>query len=136
MLSPQNSVGMCLIMFIEAEQVHQLPTYCGSTLKIMQTYTCIKGGCIDIGTHRTLWSSYQTAEMAESCHYCTDAEAIALQKMSSPIPNTDMERVRCHPEQPDSHKQLVRIVELRGGLLTHLWRACDPPPLAGLCPAG
>jgi len=24
-----------------------------------------------------------------------------------------MERVRCHPEQPGSHKQLVRIVELR-----------------------
>jgi len=46
-----------------------------------------------------------------ACHYCTDAEATALQKMSSPIPNTDMERVRCHPEQPDSHKQLVRIVE-------------------------
>ena len=41
--------------------------YCGSTLKIMQTYTYVKGGCIDIGTHSTLWSSYQTAEVAESC---------------------------------------------------------------------
>jgi len=33
--------------------------------------------------------------------------------MSSSIPNTDMEHVRCHPEQPGSHKQLVRIVEQR-----------------------
>jgi len=58
MLSPQNNVGMRLIVFIEVEQylnsagvdpmnTNQLPTYCGSTLKIMQTNTCIKGGCID-----------------------------------------------------------------------------------------
>jgi len=50
---------------------NQLPTvyntYCGSTLKIMQTYTYVKGGCIDIWTHSTLWSLYQTAEVAESC---------------------------------------------------------------------
>jgi len=91
----------------------------------MQTYTYVKGGCIDIGTHSTLWSSYQTAEVAESCvlpvicitrslqkrplysgnvfhghlsrhsacHYCTDAEVTVHQKMSSPIPSTDMERV-------------------------------------------
>jgi len=64
----------------------------------------MNGIVASLQTQSTLWSSYQTSEVAESCHYCTDAEAIALQKMS-----------------------LMPIISL------NFWRAFDPP-LAGLWP--